>query len=302
MEGWATKVSCANPCPVIDRQTGDIWVFWGVRTKKKPRGLKSEGVHYAHSSDDGVTWSKTQPLKVDGELCLGLPTTCRGIQLSTGRLLLPYYAKHSRSGHIPRTIYSDDHGKTWKLGNESPTPEGWKHVSSSEYCLLELADGRVYMNKRRSTHRVRGRAISFSEDGGLTWSNPGEAMDLTQPINGCHSGLIRLTHPKRDDKSRVLYSSPWGGVKKKFGRRSLTVQISYDECKSWTPLKVIKQGNTSYSNLIVLPDKSIGCIYEFNSKQPKVWQSIRFARFTLEWLTDGKDTIEVKKITPPSEK
>jgi sialidase-1 len=259
-------------------------------------------VHYAHSKDDGVTWSKTVPFKVDGKLCLGLPTTCRGIQLSSGRLLLPYYTRHSAAAwSIPLIIYSDDHGKTWKLGKESASPDAWKHVSSSEYCLLELADGRIYMNKRWSSGR-RCRAISFSSDAGLSWSNPSEAKDLPQPQvpgPGCHSGLIRLTHPKRDDKSRVLFSSPMGMVAlkhgKRRGRRDLTVQISYDECKSWTPLKVIKKGNTSYSNLIVLPDKSIGCIYELNDKSERAWQSIRFARFTLEWLTDGKDKIKPRK-------
>jgi sialidase-1 len=168
-------------------------------------------------------------------------------------------------------------------------------VHSSEYCLLELADGRVYMNKRWSS-RHKCRAISFSKDGGITWSNPVEAKDLPQPQSpgpGCHSGLIRLTHPKHDDKSRVLFTSPWG--KGRFGRQDLTVQISYDECESWKPLKVLQTGNTSYSNLIVFPDKSIGCIYELNDLSQKIWQRIMFCRFTLEWLTDGKDTIKDKE-------
>jgi len=36
---------------------------------------------------------------------------------------------------------------------------------------------------------------------------------------------------------------------------------------------------------------SVGLLYETNATG---WRSIWFARFTLEWLTDGKDRIEAK--------
>jgi hypothetical protein len=69
------------------------------------------------------------------------------------------------------------------------------------------------------------------------------------------SDLLAQTR-EHDDKSRVLFSSPWG--EGRFGRKNLTVQISYDECKTWKPLKAVHADNaakaeTSYSNLIVLP-------------------------------------------------
>jgi sialidase-1 len=41
----------------------------------------------------------------------------------------------------------------------------------------------------------------------------------------------------------------------------------------------------------VLPDGTIGCLYELSD------QEISFAKFTIEWLTDGKDSL-----TGPAEK
>ena len=43
----------------------------------------------------------------------------------------------------------------------------------------------------------------------------------------------------------------------------------------------------AYSCLTVLPDGTIGCLYETDG-----YRRIRFARFTLEWLTDGRDRLE----------
>jgi sialidase-1 len=295
----ADKSGRANPSPLVDHKTGTVWLFWSDRIK----GIYQ--LRYRFSRDDGLTWSKVRALKIDDSPVIGLPSCNRGIQLSSGRLLLPFTAIHSdrrpvrhRRGpgrvSVPRTIYSDDGGKTWRFGKE-PSRERWLHVGSSEHTLLELADGTVYMNHRHSGHRHLYRAVSFSRDGGVTWSDPVNQKDLLQPQSpgpGCHSGLARLTHPKHEDKSRVLFSSPLGKIPSSrggecIGRRDLTVQISYDECKTWQRLKVLKRGPAAYSNLIVLPDKSIGCIYEGGG--------IRFARFTLEWLTDGKDKIGAKK-------
>ncbi|MBM4445720.1 MAG: exo-alpha-sialidase, partial [Chloroflexi bacterium] len=290
----ARKWNHGNPCPIVDRDTGTVWVFW-VANEVGPDGkLIGKGVQHCSSNDDGLTWSEIEPFTLDGNPVWGPPIPSRGIQLSTGRLLLPLTVSHSvEKRNVPRIVYSDDHGKTWQFGKEPASVGAWKYVGSCEYTLLELADGRVYMNHRNNMHQQRHRVVSFSGDGGVTWSDPQAATDLVQPKgNGCHSGLIRLSHPEHDDKSRVLFSAPWG--EGDFGRENLTIHISYDECKTWQRLKLIQSGQTSYSNLIVMPDKSIGCIYEFNDLSQKIWTRIMFSRFTLEWLTDGKDKVVAK--------
>lgn len=304
------KVTCANPCPLVDHKTGEVWIFWAVRTVvgKEEGGLQMEGLFFSHSTDDGVTWSKPAPFLVNEKLAMGYSTTSRGIQLSSGRLLAAFTnasVKGARCSGAPRLIYSDDHGKTWKFGK--PVPLRQHSGNSTEFNLLELADGRVYMNHR--TAYGDHRWTSFSKDGGITWSKSQFDEQMSQGgKNGCHAGLVRLTHPKRHDKGRVLYSYPFPNVKKNNrwirdpeyqrssnGRWNLLIRVSYDECKTWRRTRLLQKGHISYSNLIMLPDKSIGCIYEYCDTSRKIWYSIRFTRFTWDWLTKGKNPISEKK-------
>jgi sialidase-1 len=82
-------------------------------------------------------------------------------------------------------------------------------------------------------------------------------------------------------KNRLLFSNASSVT----GRRNLAVRISYDEGKTWSEGKVIEEGFSAYSSLSILKDGSIGILYEPGH------DSVRFARFTLEELTDGKDSL-----------
>jgi sialidase-1 len=46
---------------------------------------------------------------------------------------------------------------------------------------------------------------------------------------------------------------------------------------------VLHDGPAAYSCLTVLPDRTVGCLYERGDKSP--YETITFARFPLEWLT-----------------
>lgn len=63
------------------------------------------------------------------------------------------------------------------------------------------------------------------------------------------------------------------------------MRISYDEGRTWSDGKVINPGPSAYSSLTICKDGSIGVLYEPGYK------AVRFARFTLEDLTDGKDKL-----------
>ena len=45
--------------------------------------------------------------------------------------------------------------------------------------------------------------------------------------------------------------------------------------------------------MAVLSDQTAGCLYERGDSKP--YEKITFARFSLEWLTDGKDAIAAKR-------
>ena len=61
------------------------------------------------STDDGATWSPPREITQSvGHFAAGPGI---GIQLSSGRLVIPGYSKAGS-----RVIFSDDHGQTWRAG------------------------------------------------------------------------------------------------------------------------------------------------------------------------------------------
>ena len=67
------------------------------------------------------------------------------------------------------------------------------------------------------------------------------------------------------------------------------IRLSYDEGRSWPVAKLLSAGPSGYSDLAILDDMSVGCLYERGEK--RVYQKLTFARFNLAWLTDGKDDL-----------
>ena len=59
----------------------------------------------------------------------------------------------------------------------------------------------------------------------------------------------------------------------------MTVRVSTDDGQTWPVARVIEPGPAAYSCLTVLPDRSIGCLYEVGRSD-----KIVMARFTLPWL------------------
>jgi sialidase-1 len=278
-----------NPCPVIDNATGTIWL-----PLTRNRGDEWEGqilggateeprsVWLIGSSDDGHTW--TEPVDISGATRLPhwrwyATGPGVGIQLQRGprrgRLLIPCdHSDHDYGGHPYRShaILSDDGGRTWRHGDAIGE-------RTNECQAVELADGTVLMNMR-SYHEKSRRALATSTDGGETWSEVTLDPALVEPI--CQASILRYTAQPKYAKNRVLFANPTGD-----GRNTMTIRLSYDECSTWPVAKTLYAGSAAYSCLVVLPDMSIGCLFERDD-----YSKIAFARFTLEWLTDGRDRLE----------
>jgi sialidase-1 len=277
--------TCGNPSPVVDGKTGAIIL---VFTKNK--GTINEGhilkgeapprtVWVTKSTDDGVSW--TTPVEITSSVRKDdwrwyATGPCHGIQLADGRLVIA--CDHSISpdpeAWHAHAIFSDDGGTTWQLGGVS---EG----KMNESVVLELADGRLYLNMR-NYRKTQCRAYAISSDRGVTWSAATDDPVLVEPV--CQASAVRLSTEKTGKKNRVLFSNPASTH-----RENLTVRLSYDECQTWAVAKAIHAGPSAYSDLAVLPDNMIVCFYEGGAE--KAYESIFFARFTLEWLTDGKDAL-----------
>ena len=287
--------AAGDPTGLVDRETGTIWVFAnfypeGFGSVNVDRGLTGNTANYVaiKSDDDGRTWS--EPINLTHTLkephwrggSIGPGT---GIQMRSGRLVIPRYYYDSPMGELRLTTsfvsYSDDHGKTWKNGG-NVSPEG----TTNECQVVELADGSLLMNLRNevSTDEVF-RKVARSFDGGESWTKLQEAAVLIEPIRGCQASLWSFTNTAEHGRSRLLFTNP-ASLK----RNNFTVQMSYDEGTTWPVVRQLHGGFSAYSSLTTLPDMTIGCLYEGGDRY--LYEKIVFARFNVEWLSQGKDHLE----------
>jgi sialidase-1 len=75
--------------------------------------------------------------------------------------------------------------------------------------------------------------------------------------------------------------------------------LSYDEGHTWPVSKVLEPGISGYADLAVGPYGSIYCLYEDggvdgNASDPAC---LTLARFNLEWLTDGRDSLPGEQVS-----
>ena len=61
----------------------------------------------------------------------------------------------------------------------------------------------------------------------------------------------------------------------------MTVRVSYDQGKSWKLKKLLHEGPAAYSNLVVLPNGNLACLYEAGYKSP--YEGIVFEEM---WYSD----------------
>ena len=98
-------------------------------------------------------------------------------------------------------------------------------------------------------------------------------MVLIEPR--CQGCLINVWDASGRDL--LLFSNPANLV-----RSTMTVRLSEDGGQSWPASKVLYAGPSAYSCMSVLPDMTVGCLYERGEKKP--YDRIEFARFSLDWV------------------
>lgn len=252
--------TCGNPCPVVDEETGRIWMFstWNLGSDRETEIIRKESRDTRrpilfYSDDSGKTWSEP----------LDMSASCKdpdwgwyatgpgiGIQLTRtefmGRLVIP--ANHSHDdpeGNLKwgpfnygaHVLISDDHGKNWRM-SESIRP------NCNESQVVECSEGTLLMNMR-SFNEQYSRAISSSEDGGETWSEIWHDYQLTEPR--CQASIIRHTLPGKKDV--LLFSNPATAKK----RSHMTLKASRDDGKTWYAAWLVNGALSGYSCLVSLP-------------------------------------------------
>lgn len=288
--------SLNNPCAVVDRQTGVIFLMFqsypqGINetSKKLSPGVTGENIvrnYIISSKDDGVDWSK--PLDITRETKRPVVVTTNavgpgiGIQITkgryAGRLVFPFNEGPFNEWHI-YAVYSDDQGATWKMGNIAPggfvTDRAGKQISNvNEAQLVELRDGSLrFIVRRWAGDPVRQTCVSH--DGGVTWSKVEDVKDIPDPC--CMGSVLRYVSPETPHKELLLYAGPRSYTKRENG----TVYISDDDGISWKIHRQLYAGEYEYSVLTELQDGEIGCLFEADG-----YSRIVFARFPLEWIRE----------------
>lgn len=190
-------------------------------------GMK--GIWYTKSVDDGVTWTIPQDISDSlnqiewSQLACG-PT--HGIFTHNGRLITTVWINIGK--YEVATLYSDNHGQTWNLG---------EIVSQNhdESCLAELSNGNIIINSRQYTYPYRDhhcsrpadtsyRVTSVSTNGISGWSE--SKFDYHLPDPACEGSMCSVVFQR---KHLVLFCNCASKIK----RRQLTLRYSTDNCSTW---------------------------------------------------------------------
>ena len=256
-EGNDKLITIGNPCAVVDRITGTIWLVFN---------RNNDDVLVTHSRDDGETWSPPENITHQVKKpSWGWYATGPGIGIqlthgsNKGRLMIP--CDHRKTGNrtgpsSSHVIYSDDHGKTWTLGGET-------EPHSNECQIVERSDGTLLLNARnhwaRSGQRpdlAYQRILAISADGGLHWSSAGFDSTLIEPA--CQASLIRYPAQSRQGHYWMLFANPAS----RKTRERLTVRLSRDDGRTWPVSHCFYEGSAAYSCLSVLDNGRVGLLFE----------------------------------------
>ncbi|XP_053567408.1 sialidase-4-like [Bombina bombina] len=201
-----------NPCPVYDDFTGQLFLFFicvlGRTTESYQivTGNNLARLCYVTSTDQGRNWSDLTDLtdEVIGESLKDWATFAlgpgHGIQLKTGRLLVPAYTYHISCRNCfgklcqttPRAFAfrSDNHGQSWMFGELIPNLQ----TVECQLVSVDEEDGSnlLYCNARSSLG-YRVQALSY-DDGAVF--QPGQLVEkLMETANGCHGSVIGFPAP-----------------------------------------------------------------------------------------------------------
>jgi hypothetical protein len=249
-------------------------------------------IQYCKSTDNGQTWSLPADItnQVYGAGCSNpISKTWYGAfvasgrmhQLRSGRIIAVLDVRQTSGGTQDNfTMHSDDGGSTWVAETSDATTHGIAAAGqANEAKLVQLDNGNLMMSTRHAPNQL----MSISTNAGVKWGTATSNAQLVEP--SCNGDFIRYTSTVDGyNKSRLLQSIPNNSGT----RKDVSVFISYDEGATWNTSRSIYPQASAYSSLTILPDGTIGIYYE-NGEYGDVYD-MYFARFSLNWLTNGADT------------
>jgi sialidase-1 len=270
-----------NPAPVVDETTGTIWLLstWNHGSDHEGQIIKQTSrdtrrIFVLRSEDEGLSWSQPEEItsKVKKPEWTWYATgPVHGIQLDSkpykDRLVIPCdHIEAVSKKYFSHVIYSDDHGKTWNLGGTTPVDQ------VNECTVAELAGGRLMLNMRNYDRRQKNRKVSYSNDGGITWSGLTDDPALIEPI--CQASMLNIKQPFGRDL--LCFLNPADSLV----RRNLQLKTSRNHGKTWKVAWSVHPGPAAYSDLVQIQGRLVGCLYEGGEKSP--YEGIWFKKIRLQ--------------------
>lgn len=192
-----------------------------------PKGHGRGAIVYKRSSDGGRTWSERLPVPESWATSKEVPTIHRVVDAAGKRRLIVW------SGLYPaRLAVSEDDGNSW---SELKPVGDWGGIvvmgsvvatrTPGRYLAMFHDDGRFFRAKPDVKNPVVFTLYkTFSDDGGLTWSEP-EAILARSDVHLCEPGCVRSP----DGKQLAVL------LRENSRRRNSFIIFSDDEGITWTP-------------------------------------------------------------------
>lgn len=187
-----------------------------------PKGHGRGGIVYKRSTDGGLTWSDRLETPESWLTSREVPTIHRVVDAEGTKRLIMW------SGLYPaRLSVSEDDGASW---SELAPAGQWGGIvvmsalvplkEPGHYMALFHDDGRYFPARpQRQNPVVFTLYKTFSEDGGLTWSEPETILESSE-IHPCEPGIIRspdgeqlavlLRENARRQNSQIIFSNDQG--------------------------------------------------------------------------------------------
>ncbi|NPV54879.1 MAG: exo-alpha-sialidase [Firmicutes bacterium] len=236
------------------------------------------------SGDEGASWGeKICCTPQEGYFVVN---NDRVVKLANGRIIVPvaYHRCPDKTREtwshrgISMCFFSDDGGKTWRRSETELSAPEESNSGLQEPGIIELKDGSLMMWSRTD---LGSQYVSYSCDGGLTWSRPGPSS-LVSPLSP--ASIKRI--PSTGDLL-CIYNDHSGRFSYITGKRTpLVAAISSNEGRSWRNHKLIESdpdGCYCYT-LIAFVDDTILLGYCAGDTRVGGLNRLRVVRVGLGWF------------------
>ncbi|MGW2557716.1 sialidase family protein [Streptomyces sp. NPDC001514] len=290
-----------NPAPVVDPRTGDVVLVTSYNSGEVTEAQilrgevtqeQSRRVFVQRSRDDGRSFSAPQEItsavrKPDWRWYATAPGHAVALTRGkhAGRLVVP--ANHSAAppagsadtGQEPKYygahgIYSDDGGRSWRLGFVEDAYEGVNNANES--TATQLPDGRLYFSARDQHGTSTGNRLdTYSSDGGGTLDRGYEQQPALRDVPVVQGSVLQLA----GRRGLLLFSAPSVPTV----RVSMAMWSSADGGRSFRKALTLSSRKAAYSDLVQTDAETVGILYETGAEGP--YETIVFRRVPLKELS-----------------